>query len=127
MPNYHSCEREARTEDAVGRVILSIAPVEAIMKRRDGGSIPGLAKCRVELIDPEDNAFGADFPDSVRSLRQRCSARGGVLRSTIPDPTVVTTAEAIVTRELLDTLPDAGLIAFRWEFTPTACSPTHGA
>lgn len=111
----------------MGRVILSITPVEAVMKRSDGDSIPGLATCRVELIGPEDNAFGADFPDSVRSMRERCSARGGVLRSTIPDPRIATTAEAIVTRELLDALPDAGLIAFRWEFTPTVCAPPDSA
>ena len=111
----------------MGRVILSITPVEATMKRRDGGSIPGLAKCRVELIDQEESALGADLPDSVRSMRQRCSASGGALRSTIPDPNVVTAAEAILTRELLDALPDAGLIAFRWEFTPTACVPPDTA
>ena len=111
----------------MGRVILSISPVEATMKRRDGASIPGLAKCRVELIDPVDNAFGADLPDSVRSMRQRCSARGGALRSTIPDPNVVTAAEAILTREHLDTLPDAGLIAFRWDFTPAVCVPPDTA
>ena len=111
----------------MGRVILSITPVDATMKRRDGGSILGLANCRVELIDPEENAFGADLPDSVRWMRQRCSASGGALRSMIPDANVVTAAEAILTRELLDTLPDAGLIAFRWDFTPAVCVPPDTA
>ncbi len=34
---------------------------------------------------------------------------------------MATTAEAVVPRELLASLPDAALLAFRWGFTPDAC------
>lgn len=91
------------------------------MKRPNGQVIPGLANCRVDLIEPHENAFGADVPDSVRSLRGRSKSLDGALRSRFPDPTVVTSAEAVLTCDVLDTLPDAGLIAFRWEFRPSAC------
>lgn len=51
------------------------------------------------LIEPADNAFGADFPEP-------------------PEQLMATTAEAVVPRDLLATLPDAALLAFRWGFTP---------
>ena len=109
--------QDLRTEDEVGRLLFEITPVPAVMKHPTG-SIPGLATCRVDVIDPADNAFGADFPDSVRNLRQRAAAADGSVRSKPPEQVMATTAEAVVTRELLATLPDAALLAFRWGFTP---------
>jgi hypothetical protein len=103
----------------MGRVLFEIAPVAASFKR-GGSEYSGVATCRIDLIDPVDNAFGADSPDSVRMLRERV-APDGLLRSKPPEQLMATTAEAVVSRELLATLPDAALIAFRWGFTPTAC------
>jgi hypothetical protein len=34
---------------------------------------------------------------------------------------MTTTAEAVVPRELLASLPDAAVLAFRWGFTTDAC------
>ena len=107
----------------MGRVLFEITPVLATMKQRGGPDISGLATCRVDLIEPADNAFGADFPDSVRSLRQRCLAPDGSLRSRPPDQLMATTAEAVVPRDLIGSLPDAALLAFRWGFTPNSCVP----
>ena len=101
----------------MGRVLFEITPVPAVMKQPTG-SIPGLATCRVDVIDPADNAFGADFPDSVRNLRKRAVAADGSVRSKPPKEVMATAAEAVVTRELLATLPDDALLAFRWGFTP---------
>lgn len=100
----------------MGRVLFEITPVPAVMKQRTG-SVSGLATCRVDLIEPADNAFGADFPDSVRNLRKRVAPDGSV-RSKPPEQFLATTAEAVVPRDLLDALPDAALLAFRWGFTP---------
>lgn len=107
----------------MGRVLFEITPVPATMKQRGGPDISGLATCRVDLIEPADNAFGVDFPDSVRSLRQRCRAADGSLRSTPPDQLMATTAEAVVPRDLIRLLPDAALLAFHWGFTPSSCVP----
>lgn len=100
----------------MGRVLLEIAPVPAVMKHRTG-PIAGVATCRVDLIDPADNAFGADNPNSVRNLRRRVAADGS-LRSKPPEELMATTAEAVVSHEVLAALPDATLVAFRWGFTP---------
>lgn len=100
----------------MGRVLLEIAPMPAVMKHR-AGPIAGLATCRVDLIDPADNAFGADHPNSVRNLRKRV-APDGSLRSKPPEELMATTAEAVVPREVLAALPGAALVAFRWLFTP---------
>jgi hypothetical protein len=80
-----------------------------------------IATCRIDLIEPADNAFGADFPDSVRSLRQRCLAADGSLRPRPPDELMAMTAEAVVPRDLIGSLPDAAVLAFRWSFTPNSC------
>ena len=104
----------------MGRVLFEITPVPATLSHRSG-SVSGQATCRVDLIEPAENAFGADFPDSVRNLRKRSAAHDGSLRSKPPEQFMVTTAEAVVSSELLASLPDAALIAFRWGFTPDAC------
>jgi hypothetical protein len=101
----------------MGRVLFEITPVAATLKR-GGADYSGVATCRVDLIDPAENAFGADFPNSVRSLREKCAALDGSLRSKPPEQLMATTAEAVVSREILASLPDAALIAFRWGFTP---------
>jgi hypothetical protein len=101
----------------MSRVLFEITPVPAVMKHPTG-PISGLARCRVDLIEPAENAFGADFPDSVRNLRTKAVAPDGSLRSKPPEQFLATTAEAVVPAELLATLPDAALLAFRWEFTP---------
>jgi hypothetical protein len=98
----------------VGRVLFEITPVPAVM-RHPRGSIPGPATCRVDLIEPADNAFGADSPNSVRNLRKTAVAPDGSLRSK-PPAQLATTAEAVVPRDVLATLPDAALVAFRWGF-----------
>ena len=36
---------------------------------------------------------------------------------------MATTAEALVPRDLLNSLPDSALLAFRWEFTSDSCVP----
>lgn len=100
----------------MSRVLFEITPVPAVMKHR-AGPISGLATCRVDLIEPADNAFGADFPNSVRNLRKRVAPDGSV-RSKPPEQLMATTAEAVISRDLLATLPDAALLAFRWAFTP---------
>jgi hypothetical protein len=110
----------------VGRVLFEITPVPATLKRRGAPDVAGVATCRVDLIEPADNAFGADFPESVRSLRRRCLAEDGSLRSRPPDRSMDTTAEAVVPRELIDSLPDAALLAFRWGFTPDSCILPEG-
>lgn len=104
----------------MGRMLFEITPVAATLKQRSG-SVSGLATCRVDLIEPAENAFGADFPHSVRNLRDKCVAPDGSLRSKPPEQFMATTAEAVVPRELLASLPDAALLAFRWGFTPDAC------
>ena len=105
----------------MGRVLLEITPVPAVMKH-PMGPIPGVATCRVDVIDPADNAFGADFPDSVRNLRLRTNPDGSI-RSKPPEQLMTTTAEAVVPRDVLAELPDAALLAFRWGFTPGGALP----
>lgn len=100
----------------MGRVLFEITPVPAVMKQRTG-SVSGLATCRVDLIEPADNAFGEEFPNSLRNLRKRVAPDGSV-RSKPPEQLMATTAEAVVPRDLLATLPDSALLAFRWGFTP---------
>ena len=100
----------------MGRVLLEITPVPAVMKRPGGPDVEGLATCRVDLIEPAENAFGADFPESVRNLRKRVAADGS-LRSRPSEHVMTTTAEAVVSRDLLGSLPDDALIAFRWAFS----------
>ena len=104
----------------MGRLLFEIKPVAATLKR-GRSDYSGVATCRVDLIDPAENAFGADFPDSVRNLREKCVAPDGSLRSRPPEQLMATTAEAVVSSELLASLPGAALIAFRWGFTPDAC------
>jgi hypothetical protein len=102
------------------RLLFEIKPVAATLKR-GGSDYSGVVTCRVDLIEPAENAFGADFPNSVRNLRETCVAPDGSLRSKPPEQLMATTAEAVVSSELLAALPDAALIAFRWGFTPDAC------
>jgi hypothetical protein len=106
----------------VGRVLFEITPVPAVMKHPTG-PVAGVATCRVDVIDPADNAFGADFPDSVRNLRMRSTNADGSIRSRPPEQLMTTTAEAVVPRDLLAELPDAALLAFRWAFTPGGALP----
>jgi hypothetical protein len=106
----------------VGRMLFQMTPVPAVMKHPTG-PVPGLATCRVDVIDPADNAFGADFPDSVRNLRKRAAAADGSVRSKPPEQIMTTTAEAVLPRDLLAELPDAALLAFRWGFTPGSALP----
>src|SRR5437773_8540298 len=87
------------------------------MKRRGGLDVAGVATCRVDHIEPADNAFGADYPESLRSLRKTRLAPDGSLRSKPPEQLTATTAEAVVPAELLKSLPDDGLIAFCWGFS----------
>jgi hypothetical protein len=101
----------------MARVLFEIEPVPATMKQRAGPDVPGLATCRVDLIEPADNAFGADYPESVRSLRRTRLAPDGSLRSKPPAQLMATTAEAVVPPDLLNSLPDDALIAFRWGFS----------
>ena len=103
----------------MARILFETTPLPAAMKHPKG-PISGHASCRVDLIEPADNGFAADYPDSVRNLRKRAVAPDGSLRSKPPDQFLATTAEAVVPAELLATLPDAALIAFRWAFTPDA-------
>jgi hypothetical protein len=100
----------------VSRVLFEITPVPAVMKGRGYPDVPGVATCRVDLIEPADNAFGADFPESVRNLRKTRVAADGSLRSKPPAQLMTTSAEAVVPRDLLNSLPDDALIAFRWGF-----------
>jgi hypothetical protein len=100
----------------MARVLLEMPPVPAVMKQRDGPDVSGIATCRVDLIESADNAFGADFPESVRSLRKTRLAPDGSLRSKPPEQLMTTAAEAIVPSDLLRSLPDDALIAFRWAF-----------
>jgi hypothetical protein len=44
-------------------VLFEIKPVAATLKR-GGSDFSGVATCRVDLIEPAENAFGADFPDN---------------------------------------------------------------
>ena len=104
----------------MARTLFEITPVPATLKQR-GPAVSGLATCRIDLIEPADNAFGADFPESIRNLRKNRVAADGSLRSKPPEALMITTAEAVVPRDLLETLPDAALLAFRWEFTPDSC------
>ena len=106
----------------MGRVLFEITPVPAVMKHPTG-PVPGVATCRVDVIDPADNAFGADFPESVRNLRIRATNPDGSIRSRPPEQFITTTAEAVVPRDLLAELPDAALLAFRWGFTPGSARP----
>jgi hypothetical protein len=101
----------------MARLLFELTPVPATMKQPGGPDVLGLATCRVDLIEPADNAFGADFPDSVRSLRKNRAAPDGSLRSRPPEHVMATTAEAVVPRDLLNSLPDDALIAFRWGFS----------
>jgi hypothetical protein len=57
----------------------------------------------------------------VRTLREKCVSSDGSLRSKPPEQLMTTTAEAVVPRELLASLPDAAVLAFRWGFTTDAC------
>jgi hypothetical protein len=116
----HGCPRIARRLE-VARVLFEMTPVAATMTQRGGPDVSGVATCRVDLIDPADNAFGAAFPESVRSLRQNRVAADGSLRSMSPEQLMATTAEAVVPRDLLNSLPDSALLAFRWAFTPNIC------
>jgi hypothetical protein len=73
-------------EVEVGRVLFEMTPVPATMTRRNGHDIQGEATCSVDLIEPAENAFGADFPESVRNLRGRVDEDGS-LRSRPPEQT----------------------------------------
>ena len=99
------------------RVLLEIAPVPAVMKQSRGPDVLGMATCRVDLIEPTDNAFGADFPESVRNLRKTRLAADGTLRSKPPEQLMTTDAEAVVPSDVLESLPDDAVIAFRWAFS----------
>lgn len=103
----------------MGRVIFETKRVPAVMRQRMGHEISGEATCRVRLIDPEENALGPDFPGTVRRLRERLGPDG--LATSSPPPTLIGAAEAVVPRELFDSLPDDALISFHWEFTPASC------
>ena len=99
------------------RVLLEIAAVPALMKQPGGLDVPGVATCRVDLIEPADNAFGPDFPESVRSLRKTRLAADGSLRSKPPEQLMTTDAEAVVPSDVMKSLPEGALIAFRWGFS----------
>ena len=99
------------------RVLLEIAPVPAVMKQSGSPDVPGMATCRVDLIEPAGNALGADFPETVRNLRKTRLAADGSLRSKPPEQLMTTDAEAVVPSDVLESLPDDALIAFRWAFS----------
>jgi hypothetical protein len=106
----------------MGRVIFESVPAAGTMKQRTGPDIPGEARCRFRFMEPDGNAFGPDFSDSVRQLRKRASAADGQFRSS-PPPTIAGVADAALPKEIFDALPEGGLLSHTWEFTPSACIP----
>jgi len=100
----------------MGQVIFETKPVPAVMRHRNGSEISGQAKCRVRLIDPEDNALGPNFPGTVGRMRQRL-AIDGLARSS-PPADLIGAEDAVIPRELFDSLADDALISFHWEFEP---------
>jgi hypothetical protein len=106
----------------MGRVIFESVPSSGTMKQRTGPDIPGEARCRFRFMEPDENAFGPDFPDAVRQLRKRALAADGLFQST-PPAMIVGVADAVLPREIFDALPEGGLLSHTWEFTPAACVP----
>lgn len=100
----------------MGQVIFETKPVRAVMKHGTGAEISGEAKCRVRLIDAQENALGPNFPGTVRHMRQRLGPDG--LARSSPPPDLVGASDAVLPRELFDSLADDALISFHWEFEP---------
>jgi hypothetical protein len=100
----------------MGQMIFESKPVPAVMRHRNGSEIAGEAKCRVRLIDSEDNALGPNFPGTVRLMRLRLGPDG--LARSSPPPDLRGAADAVLPRELFDSLADDALISFHWEFEP---------
>jgi hypothetical protein len=73
-------------------------------------------------MEPDENAFGPEFPDAVRQLRKRALAADGLFKSS-PPPMIGGVADAVLPREIFDALPEGGLLSHTWEFTPVACVP----
>jgi hypothetical protein len=73
-------------------------------------------------MEPDENAFGPEFPGSVRHLRKRALAADGLFKSSAP-PEIVGVADAVLPKEIFDALPEGGLLSYTWEFTPSACVP----
>ncbi len=106
----------------MGRVIFESVPATGTMKQRTGSDIPGEARCRFRFMEPEESAFGPDFPNSVRQLRKRVLAADGLFKSS-PPPMISGVADAVLPKEIFGALPEGGLLSHTWEFTPSACVP----
>jgi hypothetical protein len=101
----------------VGTVFTS-TPVPAILKQQQGQELPGNASFVARLVEPADNAFGRDHPDSLWTLRRNRLASDGSLR-TSPPPPIVGVAEGVIPQSVIESLPADGLLSVQWEFTPT--------
>jgi hypothetical protein len=104
---------------AMGHVVFVSADAPASSRSPRGAVVGGRAHCRVYVMRPEENAFGADFPGSMRFLRERLRPDGS-FAVTAPKPTL-DAEDAMIPSEVFATVPDAALVNFQWEFTPDAC------
>lgn len=108
----------------MGRFVYE-SPRVAATGRSRGGGIAGTARCRVYVMSPEENAFGADFPGSMRSLRARLLEDGSFLAS--PPAPALHAEHVVIPREVFDGLADAALVNLQWDFQPGSCevAPKH--
>ena len=98
----------------MGSVVYESPPVAATARMLDGTEAPGLARCRVRVMSPDENAFGAECPDAMRQIRRRRSADGSLLAAA-PEPSL-RAPRVLIPSEIFDDLPDAALVSFDWEF-----------
>jgi hypothetical protein len=103
----------------MGRVVFETPRVAATAVAPDGARTAGRARCRVRVMDPEENAFGPNYPGSMRHLRKRLAPDGSFIAN--PPGPQLHAPEAIIPREVFDRLADAALVSFHWEFESDTC------
>ena len=99
-------------------IVFESTQIPTVLKQRNGPETTGYARFIARLVEPSDNAFGREHPASVSTLRRSRLEPDGSLKTRAPFNVIGRPPEGVVPKAVIESLPDDGLLAVQWEFSP---------